>query len=906
MCLSNKIINNQNISIMRKNFLLLMLMALLPLAGWAADLDPAKIVIGNRSYGSIDALSVSTTYNQTTEISIDQTHFYQKEDLTDEPSTAAISTLTAGKYYLKVTGIGIYEGQTAVASFWVYPAKLVIDFDAKSKTYGEAEPTIEYSLTYKTGGSVFANTGNVLGLTVGRVEGTNVGNYDFTFSITNTNYELTRDGDTDTDQFTIDPKDISGTIGVTLAAADLTYNGANQNPTIKVKEGDKEIDLEQFDVQYSSDGGSSWGTAHANAGTYKVKVVAKSGKNYAGTADKEATTTFEIKKAPLSIYVNDVEKTYNRDDVIPAVTYGYSGLQGNDATNPQPFGTSAFTPDYNTTGDIYVGTYLLKPVQDTPTSNINNYEVTYLATGKLTVKKKAITIKPDDGTKDFSAADPAFTVDASAAISEDQSTIKSCYDVTRTNTAEAVGVYNNVLELTKKSGLTAAHEKVLAQYDITLGKGKFTINAATLYVFPKNITITYGDDAPALEVVATNSSGNPVELTTTPTVKFKELSETPTDAGTYVLTLDGEAAATGYATVVKLDGQYTINKKALTITPKAQTLHVGDKMAALATYNINNSKVELDGVVGNDVIGYELRFDNDVLGTAVNTKSTSDITDDELIAAGDYPAAIKVATIASTTEKPNANANYTITTGTANLKVVAAGTFVLDDSDTDLAAKIQAANNATKAIAFTSRVLKAGQWNTLVLPFETNVTELSEKLGYAVVDMLAPSDSPSKIYLKLAFGAIPANTPFLVQPATDKDLATVTFSGKTIVYSANPKVDDTKGHEFIGTYVTGKNVTKDDTTEYYYSSSEKKFVNSANKTNIGIMRAYLKDNSVAGVRAITIQEPNGTESTTAIGDFSVETKVVNEGWYNLNGVKVQGVPTEKGIYIRNGKKIVVK
>ena len=34
--------------------------------------------------------------------------------------------------------------------------------------------------------------------------------------------------------------------------------------------------------------------------------------------------------------------------------------------------------------------------------------------------------------------------------------------------------------------------------------------------------------------------------------------------------------------------------------------------------------------------------------------------------------------------------------------------------------------------------------------------------------------------------------------------------------------------------------------------------------------------------------------------------LVKDGWYTLNGVKLQGVPTEKGIYIRNGKKMVIK
>ena len=32
----------------------------------------------------------------------------------------------------------------------------------------------------------------------------------------------------------------------------------------------------------------------------------------------------------------------------------------------------------------------------------------------------------------------------------------------------------------------------------------------------------------------------------------------------------------------------------------------------------------------------------------------------------------------------------------------------------------------------------------------------------------------------------------------------------------------------------------------------------------------------------------------------------SEAWYTLNGVRLNGKPTKKGIYINNGKKIVIK
>ena len=35
-------------------------------------------------------------------------------------------------------------------------------------------------------------------------------------------------------------------------------------------------------------------------------------------------------------------------------------------------------------------------------------------------------------------------------------------------------------------------------------------------------------------------------------------------------------------------------------------------------------------------------------------------------------------------------------------------------------------------------------------------------------------------------------------------------------------------------------------------------------------------------------------------------KMSPEGWFNLRGMKLQGAPTEKGVYIKDGKKIVIK
>ena len=46
--------------------------------------------------------------------------------------------------------------------------------------------------------------------------------------------------------------------------------------------------------------------------------------------------------------------------------------------------------------------------------------------------------------------------------------------------------------------------------------------------------------------------------------------------------------------------------------------------------------------------------------------------------------------------------------------------------------------------------------------------------------------------------------------------------------------------------------------------------------------------------------------TTAIGAITTQTEKTDNRWYNINGQVLNGQPTQKGIYINNGKKYIVK
>ena len=261
-------------------------------------------------------------------------------------------------------------------------------------------------------------------------------------------------------------------------------------------------------------------------------------------------------------------------------------------------------------------------------------------------------------------------------------------------------------------------------------------------------------------------------------------------------------------------------------------------------------------------------------------------------------------------------ANYKFTVDNGSLYVINKNALVLDDKDENLDQNISDRNGDKRVfVAFGSRVLKAGQWNTLVLPFATSVGELSNAFDYAVVDMLDESNANTEVVsIGLAFGNIPANTPFLIQPKDDIDLADGYFFTKTIVYNENPEAVDQAGHRLIGTY-KGHLVSPEDKSEMYYSPKVNSFVTAGNPDGVAVnpMRAYLKDDNAGTpnqVRYIAIQDPDGEENITAIGEVTVDTdteaEVNAEGWYNVQGMKLNAAPTQKGIYIKDGKKVLVK
>jgi hypothetical protein len=229
---------------MRKNFLLLLLLSLLPMLGFAADLSKGTIVVQSCYFGQAPADDAVSVFDEGGAKLTKGTHYtfdgyFSDAACTASVTTAAIKAANAGdKFYAKVTGINGYENPL-IGSFEIKKMPLTITMDkAYEKTYGQKDPTFVIS---KIVDATKADKTAALksSITIGRKPGDNAGKYDYTATITGQpNYIF----DKVDAQFTINPKDfvLSGKEGTDVFAkvtGTYTYTGSEQTPTVVVTDG---------------------------------------------------------------------------------------------------------------------------------------------------------------------------------------------------------------------------------------------------------------------------------------------------------------------------------------------------------------------------------------------------------------------------------------------------------------------------------------------------------------------------------------------------------------------------------------------------------------------------------------------------------------------------------------------
>ena len=154
---------------------------------------------------------------------------------------------------------------------------------------------------------------------------------------------------------------------------------------------------------------------------------------------------------------------------------------------------------------------------------------------------------------------------------------------------------------------------------------------------------------------------------------------------------------------------------------------------------------------------------------------------------------------------------------------------------------------------------------------------------------------------------IEAGKPYIVKWAEGTDIANPVFTGVTISNAtANAKTDYV---DFIGTY-SPVGIYTDDKTNLYLGADNTLYYPTASGFKVNACRGYFQllkgltaGDPVNGVRAINLNFGEGSEETI-ISPAKIAERA--DAWYTINGVKLNGKPNVKGLYINNGRKVVIK
>ena len=770
-----------------------------------------------------------------------------------------------------------------------------------------------------------------------------------------------------TKEFTIEQFDLAlASNNVTIDdIADLTYNTKEQKPTPVVKINGTAL---AASTGSGNNKVTNWTAAYENntnasTTTTLAKVTVTGTGNYKNSVAK----TFTIQQKDIStLDASDFaaydNQTYSGEQIKPATTgkvrFTHTPASGDDPAESVTLAeTTDYTVAYGANNTVAAGGTITY-------TGTGNYKGT--KTVNFNIVKKALTITAKSYTINFGATRPTYEVEYDGLVANDLDengtpktgvfttapTVKQCTlnTTTEENTTNA-GTYALVI-----FGGSTAHAAVAPNYDInaTTGyvDGTLVINANLVTLKVKNKKVPYGTSEPTYTIAASATDGTVASnatdfnnfyeleivgdasadlatLTSGQVFTFTREKAATKTVGTYNIKVSGATTIAGGYNVTYQDGTLEIEKLKLRAVAQDKTVAWnGGEPTMTAGYN---------DITSTDNIKFQTYVNNDATKalTDVTLPSVTGVAD--VAAMGDvvskiewvneageaytsgwtkgHPGTIKV-TLKADLSAYEPNYDIAGIDGKVTWTGLDLSTLALDGASAQYAA-IQGIDNlqyttvTVKTGRTGAREIKKQGWNAYILPFKTSVAEISKMtaIGYAVVNVLdAENSSEGNIKFKLWMGDIEANQPFCMKTLNDLPGTTaLTFTNKTIVAPAAAKVEvpvgDT-GAKFIGCYDEYEITSAAQNENYCFNGG---WFTASNSYPVKPFEAYIdRGTSSAPELHITFEEIDG--SATAITSIIAEgtSALKADGWYTLSGVKLQAAPTEKGVYVKDGKKVVIK
>ena len=248
------------------------------------------------------------------------------------------------------------------------------------------------------------------------------------------------------------------------------------------------------------------------------------------------------------------------------------------------------------------------------------------------------------------------------------------------------------------------------------------------------------------------------------------------------------------------------------------------------------------------------------------------------------------------TKQSLADATFKVTVGAP------VGTLLDEDATVAPAA-------ATDVDVRVKRTIKANEWSTICLPFAMTAAQCQAAFGSEVqiADFTGYTYDEAAGSIAVSFSgvsAIEANHPYVIK------VAETVSEFKVDGVDVNPqnaeinKGTSRKPKAFIGNYVAGTAVGNGclflNGGKFWYSVGTTKIKAFRGFFNFNDLLPDFEDNYAEAPRVSIVID----DMTTAIEGINAD-NIAPAGTYTLGGLKTE-CPTKKGVYIVNGKKVVVK
>jgi hypothetical protein len=383
---------------------------------------------------------------------------------------------------------------------------LQVTLDNASRVYGYADPTFSFSYEGFVNGNTAANIETKPTATTTATATSNVGEYTISCSGGNaTNYSFTYG----TSILTVTKAPLTATVNISRSygtdnpALPITYTGFRNS------ENQSALTVQPQVICTA--------TSASNAGDYPVIVSGGEAVNYDINC---VNGTLTVTKVLLTIVAQSATSIYG--DTPPVYTCQYFGFVNGETESvltQLPSLTCSATALHN------VSQYSIVPSN----AEALNYTFSYQS-GTLTIQKRNLQVTPDNVSRTYGSANPAFTLSYSGFVNGNTAS----NIVTKPTVITTATSYSNTGEyLISCSGGSANN------YSFTYNTGTLTVTKAPLTITANNAVRNGGEDNPAFTLSYSGFRNNETEsvLDVLPTISCDAGKDSP--AGFYDIILSG-------------------------------------------------------------------------------------------------------------------------------------------------------------------------------------------------------------------------------------------------------------------------------------------------------------------------------------------------------------------------------